>query len=98
MTIEEKIQALQTCLINSEDIAYSINVFWGSDPQTSKLEIIQILNNARELLFTGRINQLDYDVRQQTVDNLNALLDSKLAMFPEYRIENQEKLSTTHTM
>lgn len=84
MTIPEKINCLETCLNKAENVEYSVQVKWGNNQDETRREIRVAIENARQLFERGRIDQLDYDVRQEAYNKWHNILNAHLRKFPEY--------------
>ncbi|MBE6156284.1 MAG: hypothetical protein E7161_00860 [Firmicutes bacterium] len=92
MSIEEKINILESLITRANtDLDYSLSVRWGQNKETSILELQMLVNGAKELFLTGRINSIDYEERINTVGVWSKALNEALRKFPEiYDNLNQE--------
>jgi len=84
MKIEQKINLLDALLARAiNDVYYGMSVSWGQDKEVSIAEMKSLLNNAKLLFSTGRINSIDYEERIKTVGIYNKALNSALRKFPD---------------
>ena len=100
MNINEKISELYNCISKarageqnpgSADYEFLLNSQLG-DNRGEKLSYYSVLVKNAALMLGGRLNDLDYDVRQHTVIDLNKKLDEALISFPGYeRTEDQSR-------
>lgn len=89
MTIEQKINLLESYLAKAEDVEYSINVNWGHDIEKTKNELRVLVTNART--FLTRKDFLEYPERESGLTYYSGLLDEALARFPEIQVEKQKE-------
>ena len=68
------------------DNQYNLSVNWGN---YSEYTINIYLENCRKYLST--MDTLDYDVREQGIQNWHQKLDEILAIFPEFQNVNEEE-------
>lgn len=88
MSILEKATALESCIAKADlDVEYAITVNWGDNAEEEKKQARIVIQNARELFSTGRLEQLDHDVQIDAYATWNVRLDTLLRKFPEYAIE-----------
>lgn len=100
MSVNEKITELQACVNKarsgeqnpgSVDYEFLLNSKLG-DQRGEKLSYYSVLVKNAALMFGGRLNDLDMDVRQQTITEYNRKLDEALLAFPGYeRAEEQSR-------
>lgn len=96
MQITEKINALQSLIAKAElDVEYSIQVRWGDNKEQTINEAKTFINNARLLFQNGKIDQLDYDMKQEAFAHYHTKLDSYLKMFPEFELNDIQTESVT---
>lgn len=96
MSVIEKANVLQSLVAKADlEVDYAIQVKWKTNKDDEIREIGVLLDNTRNLFSTGRIDNLDYDVRNSTIENYNNRLTSYITMFPEYDIELEEEQGTT---
>lgn len=89
MTVQEKINQLEGLIAKTDlDVDYAIQVAWKSNAVDTKKDARILIDNARTLFSNGRIDTLDYDVRNQAITNYSNKLDEYLRMFPEYAQDN----------
>ena len=95
MSLEQKFMELQQCVSKakvgaenpgSTDYEFLINSKLG-DNRDDKLAYYESLIAQARSLIGGRLSQLDYDVRQQTMNDINNKLDDALIAFPGYEKE-----------
>lgn len=97
MSILEKANALEACIAKADlDVEYAINVKWESNAQDDKNQAKVIIQNARELFSTGRLEQLDLEVKADAYATWNIKLDTLLRRFPEYSEEKDLFKEETH--
>lgn len=85
MSILEKANKLEGLLAKADtDVEYAITVAWKNNAEEDKRNAKTIIENARTMFASQRIQSLDLDVRASTYAHYNTLLDSCLKMFPEY--------------
>jgi hypothetical protein len=90
MTPLEKANLLEKLIAKAElDLDYSMKVKNVEDFAITFSSMKQIIKNTRELFATGRINKLDYDVRQTTINKYHNVLDGYLKKFPEFQNEEE---------
>ena len=100
MTVNEKISELQACISRARvgennpgsiDYEFLLKADLG-DNRGEKLSYYSMLVKNAAIMFNGRLNDLDYDVRQQTVADYNKKLDDALCSFEGYtRTEEQSR-------
>ena len=100
MSLEQKFMELQQCVSKakvgaenpgSTDYEFLINSKLG-DNRDDKLAYYESLIAQARSLIGGRLSQLDYDVRQQTMNDINNKLDDALIAFPGYEKEISQGL------
>ncbi len=88
MTVLEKAYELRRQLaLCEEDIAYSIQVLWGTNKEDTIQHMNNLIKNTIELFGTNRIDDIDYDLRDQVIADYDAKLEEALQKFPQY-LEN----------
>ena len=100
MNVNEKISELQSCINKarigennpgSPEYEFLLNSKLG-DSRGERLSYYSMLVKNAAIMFGGRLNDLDFDVRQQTVADYNRKLDEALLVFPGYeRTEEQSR-------
>ena len=92
MSLEQKFMELQQCVSKakvgaenpgSTDYEFLINSKLG-DNRDDKLAYYESLIAQTRSLMSGRLSQLDYDVREETMRDINVKLDDALLTFPDY--------------
>ena len=100
MSVDEKISALQSCINRarvgeqnpgSVEYEFLLNSKLGDD-RGQALSYYSVLVSNAAVMFGGRLNDLDYDVRQQAIIDYNKKLDDALLSFPGYeKTEDQSR-------
>lgn len=90
MTIQEKINMLKTCLSKTSESEYSNSVSWQEKKETEIKSILTVIETASNFFIKGVISKMDPAVLKETYEKWDALLDSKLEMFPEFKEEKVE--------
>lgn len=91
MNIVEKINLLENLAAKaSMDTEYSIQCVLGDDKDSTLSEMNVVVQNARHLFVGGAIDQLDYDIRQESFNKWNGILTERIMKFPEYNPELTE--------
>ena len=102
MSASEKINELQSCIAKarsgeqnpgSVDYEFLINSKLG-DSRGEKLSYFSMIAKNASQKFGGSLNNLDFDVRQQTVEELNQKLDEALLSFPGYEKTEEKSRGT----
>ncbi len=88
MTILEKAYELRRQLALCEsDISYSTQVSWGNNKDDAIQAMNNLIKNTIELFGTSRIDDVDYDLRDQVINDYDVKLEEALQKFPQY-LEN----------
>ena len=74
------------------DINYSFHVVTGDDKDNFISNTRNIINNAVLLFKQGRVNQLDYDIKNKAFIEWNKRLNECLQCFPEFKQDNEKTL------
>ena len=99
MSLDQKMIELQQCLSKAKvgaeypgsvEYEFLLKAKLGDGRDDKLAYYTTVLTNARQLM-NGRINQLDYDVRQQAITDLNNKLDDALLVFDGYEKVVEEK-------
>lgn len=90
LNIAEKINELESLIAKAElNIDYKIQVALGDEGDAMISKMKTDISNARNLFGpSGRLEQLDYDVKAAAYANYQTLLDSYLKKFPEYAMND----------
>jgi hypothetical protein len=91
MTIPEKLNALEACIAKCEDLSYAVNAKLGNDKEQELRQMRILVQNGRTLM--GQLDNLEYEARQEAFRTWHAKLNAKLALFPEYSLEQEETRS-----
>jgi hypothetical protein len=92
MSLEQKLMELQQCLSKakvgaenpgSTDYEFLLNSKLGDQRDEKLAYYTTVLTNSKQLIG-GRLNQLDYDVRQNAIRDINNKLNDALLAFPGY--------------
>lgn len=85
MSILEKANQLEGLIAKADlDVEYAITVAWRNNAEEDKRSAKVLIENARTMFASARINSLDADVRAEAYAKYSTALDSCLMMFPEY--------------
>lgn len=85
MGILEKANILEGLIARADlDVDYAITIAWKNNAEEDKRMARVVIENARIMFASSRIDSLDSDVRAETYASYNTMLDSYLKMFPEY--------------
>lgn len=89
LNILEKANQLEALIAKADlDIDYSIQVKWGGSKNDAERDARVLIANTRLLFQSGRIDQLDMEVREKAFANYHTMLDSYLKRFPEYELDD----------
>ncbi len=92
MTVLEKAYLLQSKIAKASlDVEYSIGIKCGNDKDEKLAKMRTMAKNAIELFGTGRINSLDYDVREKAIRDWQERLEAALSCFPDYEAEEEKQ-------
>ncbi len=84
MTVLEKAYELRRQIALAEDISYGVTIAWGNDKEEAINHMNNLINNAIELFGTNRIEDVDYDLRDQVIQDYDIKLENELRRFPQY--------------
>lgn len=99
MSVLEKADQLEALIAKSDlDTDYSIQVEWDENPAKTKQGAKVLIDNTKILFQSGKINQLDFDMRNEANNNYSIKLDSYLKRFPEYGLSDVQTESKPRHM
>lgn len=90
MNVLEKASQLESLIAKSDiDTEYAIQVKWvAENPTATKYAAKVLIANTRHLFQSGRIDQLDMDMKASAYANYHTQLDSYLKRFPEFALSD----------
>lgn len=99
MNVLEKANQLEALIAKADlNTEYSIQVKWVENPSATKQAAKILIDNTRLLFQSGRINQLDFDMKASAYANYNTQLDSYLKRFPEFALNDIQTESVPRHM
>jgi len=93
MRIEEKIIRLEALLAKAHaDLDYSFSVRWGEDKEEAIRNMYVTLESSKLMFMGGRIFDVDYERREETIKKFNESLNAHLCKFPEFYLKLEDEI------